>query len=854
MDLGALQKAAYITIPGVNGGLSAPVEPKLTVGRQVGELLVDHPSISPRHCTFIRDKDVITVIDHSSASGTYINGKKLESGKTYILNASDEIKLGELKTIVEFLDIPASGSAVDSGILNTAGIAGVEFTNTSIDSDSFAITDADLESDDDQATQGLSELSLDIPSDNVEVDPTAEMTLSEPKFPDLSDLDMPEVPADATAETNMGFEIGEQSLHRGSGRVDIKTLMTRAENDELDDEIEEDIVESELMSLSRKANNNKGFNIGALDVEEVELDPFILQAYRNSGASRFKLRRNKSKVVKSSGAKSAKKRKVYKPFLEATNVVFRFFALCVDFLVSYTVINIFYVFIDFQNFFNQIPTRLGELLKPVWESSLKGVFQEVILAVPEIDGLVNDIVAYPDLNWVISVISVVLIFRILTTALLGVSFGNFILGTKSFGAGFKVRALGILREIIGIFTAPFIVFDLPTFVFRRSFKEVITRTYLYSPSRLFSFLLALIMVPIFLVIFLLSPLVKGLEFLPPIPVEEINIKNGPWQYKNKVYSQLLGMSYDMSEDMATLPLFQIEIKKLGDKSKRFLTFGLSFIDLNDGNSFEIRKVKEYSSLSIYKDFVRLNYLSQYFQPQIYGLVHDVSLKNKNFKSNASNKLAIAVETQNIIKSIFPLELDNVYDFVINNGPMIAGHRDFREKMENLIGHKIKRLILTNFAGEECLIAHHQQGSKQFYSILPLGGVNEQVFVTSLDVVSPKNKLLVGPFRFSEYQPGQKYDVISKFTAGFKQNANFEDFELGQVVYERYFSAAKTLLTKNLTNGIQALEKSISQTLAVLGENKEKNQKLFLNLSELLENLKNKNENFFGINQTQTVSL
>ena len=50
-----LRKVAYITLPGVGGGLSEPIKSKVTIGSELGELIVDDPSLSPRHCTFIKN-------------------------------------------------------------------------------------------------------------------------------------------------------------------------------------------------------------------------------------------------------------------------------------------------------------------------------------------------------------------------------------------------------------------------------------------------------------------------------------------------------------------------------------------------------------------------------------------------------------------------------------------------------------------------------------------------------------------------------------------------------------------------------------------------------------------------------
>ncbi|HXH31069.1 MAG TPA: FHA domain-containing protein [Bacteriovoracaceae bacterium] len=70
---------------------------QLTIGNEIGNIVIADPSISPRHATFILQQDVISVIDHGSLAGTFVNGSKLQAGKYIILEESDVIKVGDLE-------------------------------------------------------------------------------------------------------------------------------------------------------------------------------------------------------------------------------------------------------------------------------------------------------------------------------------------------------------------------------------------------------------------------------------------------------------------------------------------------------------------------------------------------------------------------------------------------------------------------------------------------------------------------------------------------------------------------------------------------------------------------------------
>ncbi len=70
---------------------------QLSVGSEIGNIIITDPSISPRHATFVLQQDVVAVTDHASVSGTFVNGKKIEPGKQIILEETDVVLIGDLE-------------------------------------------------------------------------------------------------------------------------------------------------------------------------------------------------------------------------------------------------------------------------------------------------------------------------------------------------------------------------------------------------------------------------------------------------------------------------------------------------------------------------------------------------------------------------------------------------------------------------------------------------------------------------------------------------------------------------------------------------------------------------------------
>ncbi len=87
---------AYITFPDIDPQKEYEISGMVTIGREVGEIILDDAQLSPRHCSLNLADEVITLIDHGSDQGTFLNDKRLDTGKKYILNEDDQLRLGDL--------------------------------------------------------------------------------------------------------------------------------------------------------------------------------------------------------------------------------------------------------------------------------------------------------------------------------------------------------------------------------------------------------------------------------------------------------------------------------------------------------------------------------------------------------------------------------------------------------------------------------------------------------------------------------------------------------------------------------------------------------------------------------------
>lgn len=112
-EKGRWLKVYDLELANMEGNPAYALKHQLSFGSEIGNVIVADSTVSPRHCTFILQQDVISVIDHGSVSGTQVNGKKIPSGKYIILEESDEISIGDLQVrinarneLIDESDIP----------------------------------------------------------------------------------------------------------------------------------------------------------------------------------------------------------------------------------------------------------------------------------------------------------------------------------------------------------------------------------------------------------------------------------------------------------------------------------------------------------------------------------------------------------------------------------------------------------------------------------------------------------------------------------------------------------------------------------------------------------------------------
>jgi pSer/pThr/pTyr-binding forkhead associated (FHA) protein len=80
----------------------------LTIGRSVGDLLLEDTEVSGKHCSVQMNAGELIVVDHASRNGTFLNGQRVERNR---LRSGDSLRIGAVNFRV--IEWPSQTEAAD---------------------------------------------------------------------------------------------------------------------------------------------------------------------------------------------------------------------------------------------------------------------------------------------------------------------------------------------------------------------------------------------------------------------------------------------------------------------------------------------------------------------------------------------------------------------------------------------------------------------------------------------------------------------------------------------------------------------------------------------------------------------
>lgn len=777
----------------------------LTVGREVGEVIIDDDIISPRHCTFTKNQDVISLMDHSSQSGTTIGKNKLSPGRNYIINESDKIRLGDLNVKIQT-------QAIDY----EEGVTAEQPTS-------------------------MADVAMKVPPvrEEPEIDHTAELKLETSAVEDVTQTEIKNI--DATVSNITAGTV-----------ADIEVPKTKKE-----------------LKLEAKAAKQKA----KAEAKQAKLEAKLAAKEAKMQAKLDAKAAKKQGKVKATDRKKTEKKRAKNAVLEASSTIPRLIALVIDGLFAFMIFEILSPYEDFHNSLKYIPELVHKIIIKFTSFNIVENFQVLIVKYPSLGSIVEEITVYEtEIKEIFYLYVLFGVLRVFGAFTFGVSLGQFVIGMTGQGNLLWQRVGGALREMIGVVTYPFLVFDLSTLFSVRSLKELVTFTKVTTQSTLRTTLLTIIFLPLFVAAVLIAPLFQGVEIHATydIKMEE----KGLMASKNYKYeSDKMNLSMELHNKFITLPNF----KFIKNKSKNFVKRELKFISsAGEVVLFSHEKTFDFAKLikiALSKDlFPKKNF------PHLYGYIFNVGNSNKNFNATLKDdeKLAIAKDVKSLLKICFALGFDEIIDHVKIHGPFLKGFIDFRDRIDELIDGTPTNLNIFPVGNNFFITAQIAESNNLRTIMIPIFHEGHVYSVTTnkkikFDALSEHYLSHINWFNVDKKKIKLRHspnlnvlEVIDYFMDMNLSEKNRMD--LNQTLYGHLYEVGKVALdsgNKNLRIEVQRSIGNIIDLIKVLDKQKKKPDpklikqnanieimdpfdKLNQNINELLRALKKNNFEYFGI--------
>lgn len=757
VSIGCVNKN-YLVFPDLTGEPTYELTDVISIGSQVGDVVISDENLSPRHCTISIMQDVVSIMDHNSSTGTFINKKQISPGKILILQEKDKIKLGSLTVVI---------NSVEEAVYDeTRQQAPLEST--------AQLEVADLGSNSEQEP----ELNL---LDNIIED---------------DDQDLGEVEAQDLTISDLNNNELEQEEEQ------------QAEPEKIEDEADDEKIRKTL-----KASGGQGLR----DLSDKTL---IFQAITTP----------------------------------STNILIRVIAVIIEILIIVLSFSLLASEDEFFNLLKVYPSKLLLIITPYFNEYGAKYINQLLELEPALGVIWNEILDFFKSNEQVyfGLISY-LVLRVSTTFIFSVSIGQALIGVKSSGNFIVKRIMGVLREIIGFITFPFLIFDLPCLFSKRTFKEIITFTHLLTPSKIKTFIISIFLILLLVLSYLLSPMFTNFDTKDSVPVNETSIqfKKSPLAKEDveRDNSKFLDLRILPKKNTAILPMFRVVQRK----NKRKLIPTLKFLDLKSKKSINITKVKSFSLEKLLTHGVSSNFAAQLTHPRIVGVTKDIAKTNANFKQSSYTDQKLISEIENIIKSSFKLSLLNIHNHVLKNGPFLKGYVNLRFHLETIIGSQITTVSSAQLGDSPFIIFQAGRGLTFFQINKKQVNLYEASTSRVKDLVLMSSHIEWGNLNIEKTQQIRKLSLISLIDELLAPTEKSVEFY--QSSYELLFEESKRYITTDDKKLTILLKKSIKSLVSVIdnipGSNKDK---FTQNITDLLKAIEDNDKSFFGISEIKSASI
>jgi len=395
------------------------------------------------------------------------------------------------------------------------------------------------------------------------------------------------------------FALEEEKEEENIGLV----LEEEQEEEEIQVQTQDEVVPESMTTLLVGAKEKLAQAMAAEEKGEAAPAEAKLEIVDKNGANStriVKLKKNLAKKIEKEKSKSHKEQAVG----EIIGIMPRLLSLLLDLLFVYLV----WQFLKDQ----ELITPLVDILKDIFNQQTQDKVLELIKQYSLGDYLPGDFEGqwpsyFQQFVSVVPMLGLFAFLRLVSVILFGCSFSLILCGGGVSGNFVVNRLGGILREVLGCITLPFLVFDLPVLFKRRSVKELITFTGLKEISSKRMIFLGMPLFFILLIVAWFSPLLFSLVQAP----ESFSVKN--------IKPHLEKIEIDKAQDKVfSAPFFNLTLSWQENKGFEFLPdFDFAMVDgkklaipqlvivQNNGMAARLSRINKIENANIFASCVSL---------------------------------------------------------------------------------------------------------------------------------------------------------------------------------------------------------------------------------------------------------
>jgi pSer/pThr/pTyr-binding forkhead associated (FHA) protein len=303
------------------------------------------------------------------------------------------------------------------------------------------------------------------------------------------------------------------------------------------------------------------------------------------------------------------------------------------------------------------------------------------------------------------------IIELVSGLLLGVTLGQWLYGIREISDTIPNRLKAMVRIPLGWFTAPFLIFDLPSIAKRRTFKEIFTFSVLEKRSPFMVLITSLVMVPILALLLALSPLIffEG----PSFAFRQERIILDPEDVETKRFYRMSSYQFDLtwSDQLDSLGMFLPSSLPRGG-------FGLEMWTNREGGIIRLTPEPRVDVREWIRAYFQYNRLGERFQRELY----DFALTTREMQFNPF----LTEEFVKMMRFAFSPNYTDpllMQEALFDYGPMIYTFLAWREYLIGLLELEPEDQIeYVDIGNHSWLIITRFRESAQNVTLIPLAQV------------------------------------------------------------------------------------------------------------------------------------